>query len=139
MIRLAMPGDAAGLFELNFRFNGPGGAEVDAIEESLAHNPQEVVVVSDGREGLNGFVCLQVKRSFCYRKPTAEVTEVFVDAAYRRRGLARAMLEFGRQYCAAKYGVTEFAVLTGSDNIPAQKLYQAAGFAREGEVLFAIE
>lgn len=139
MIRLAMPGDAEGLFELNLQFNGPGGAEVEEIAESLAQNPQEVVVVSEGRGGLNGFVCLQVKRSFCYQRPAVEVAEVFVAEAYRRQGLARAMLDFGRQYCAAKYGAVEFTVLTGAENFPAQALYAAAGFVREDEVLFAAE
>ena len=139
MIRLAVPGDAAGLYALNLRFNGPGVAEEDAIAASLSHNRQELVVVSDRQGELNGFMCIQIKRSLCYTAPTAEITEVFVDEPYRRRGLARAMLDFGQKCCAAKYGVTQFTVLTGDDNLPAQGLYRSAGFFRENEVLFATE
>ena len=97
MIRLAVPGDAGQLFGLNERFNGPSLSTVEDMERSLSENTQELVVVADQEGVLAGFVCVQVKRSFCYERPTAEITEVFVDEGFRRKGLARELLDFAEQ------------------------------------------
>ena len=115
MIRLAEPGDAAQLFELNERFNGPSGSTVELMARSLGENPQELVVVADMEGTLAGFVCVQVKRSFCYEIPSE-----------------RAAIEsFG--------SLGELTVLTGGDNLSAQELYNDAGFVREDEVMFLKE
>lgn len=136
MIRLALPGDAIQLFGLNERFNGPGSATVEDMARSLESNTQEMVVVSDRAGVLTGFVCVQIKRSFCYKHPTAEVTEVFVDEPFRRKGLAKGMLCLALEAAKARFGVTELTVLTGGDNLPAQALYEGAGFLREDEVVY---
>ena len=104
------------------------------METVLARNPQEVVVVAQVDGELAGFVCIQLKRSFCYREAGAEVTEVFVEKAYRRRGLARAMLAFAEAHCKWNHGVRSLALLTGRDNAPARSLYQGLGYQEDGEV-----
>lgn len=139
MVRLAGPGDAAALFRLNELFNGPSGHSVEAMAESLAGNGQEVVVVAEEGCVPVGFVCAQVKRSFCYERPTAEVTEVFVEEGFRRRGLAEEMLRFLQERCAREFGVEEFTLLTGLGNLPAQALYKKLGYAPQDEVMFAME
>ena len=140
MIRLAEPGDAAQLFELNERFNGPSGSTVELMARSLGENPQELVVVADMEGTLAGFVCVQVKRSFCYEIPSAEVTEVFVDEEYRRRGLGREMLSFAERAAIESFGALgELTVLTGGATLSAQELYNDAGFVREDEVMFLKE
>ncbi len=140
MIRLAEPGDAAQLFELNERFNGPSGSTVELMARSLGENPQELVVVADMEGTLAGFACVQVRRSFCYEVPSAEITEVFVEEGYRRRGLGREMLDFAERAAIESFGsLGELTVLTGGDNLPAQELYNDAGFVREDEVMFLKE
>lgn len=139
MIRLAYPGDAQQLFGLNQRFNGPSGTTVENMARSLAENAQELVVVADQGGVLAGFVCVQIKRSFCYERPTAEITEVFVDEAFRRKGLAGKMLGLAEEKVLARFGPVELTVLTGGDNLPAQALYEGAGFRREDEVVFCRE
>lgn len=135
MIRLAEPRDAAALCALNDHFNGPGsGWGAADMEKVLARNPQEVVVVAQVDGELAGFVCIQLKRSFCCREAGAEVTEVFVEKAYRRRGLARAMLAFAEAHCKRNHGVRSLALLTGRDNAPARSLYQGLGYQEDGEV-----
>lgn len=87
MIRLACPQDAEQLFQLNQQFNGPSCTTPQAIARSLAENPREIVAVAEEDGVLTGFVCAQLKVSFCYERPTAEITEVFLAQAFRRQGL----------------------------------------------------
>lgn len=137
MIRLAAPEDAGQLFGLNERFNGSSGTTVEDMARSIAGNPQELVIVADLDGTLAGFACVQVKRSFCYEIPSAEITEVFVDRGFRGRGLGRELLDFAGRAAIERFGpLGELTVLTGGDNIPAQRLYEGAGFTREDEALF---
>lgn len=137
MIRLAAPEDAGQLFGLNERFNGPSGTTVEDMARSIAGNPQELVVVADQGGVLAGFACVQVKRSFCYEIPSAEITEVFVDEGFRRRGLARELLDFAVRAAVERFGPLDgLTVLTGDDNLPAWALYEGAGFTKEDEAVF---
>lgn len=135
MIRLASPADAPQLFKLNEQFNGLSDTTIEAMAAALEGNPQEIVAVADEEGVLCGFVCAQVKRSFCYALPCAEITEVYVAEPYRRRGLAGAMLSFVEGVCAEKFHVRDLSVLTGQDNDSAQALYQKHSYEREDEVL----
>ncbi|HCD90305.1 MAG TPA: hypothetical protein DEQ52_01010 [Ruminococcaceae bacterium] len=138
MIRLASVGDAAELELLNAEFNGRGEATAESIRTSLLTNRHEVVVVADGESGrLAGFVCVQLKKSFCCEDFMPEITEVYVRPDYRRRGIARKMLTFAQEYCKKIYPLHSFELLTGSDNTAAKKLYSALGFEYDGEVHMA--
>lgn len=138
MIRLASVGDATELELLNAEFNGRGEATAESIRTSLLTNRHEVVVVADGENGkLAGFVCVQLKKSFCYDDFMPEITEVYVRPDYRRRGIAHKMLTFAQEYCKKIYPLRSFELLTGSDNTAAQKLYSVLGFERSGEVHMA--
>ena len=143
LIRLADPEDAQELVRLNRLFNGPPGAPVEMARRFLAENTREIVLTAEKESGrlteksLAGFVCLQLKRSFCYELPTAEITEVFVEEGFRRRGLAGAMLRLGEEYVRANFQAEGLSLVTGSDNFPAQELYRSLGFVREDEILFS--
>lgn len=100
MIRLASVGDAGELERLNAEFNGKGKTTEESIRASLLTNRREVVIVADGNGGrLAGFVCVQLKKSFCYDEYMPEITEVYVRPEYRGRGVAREMLTFAQEYC----------------------------------------
>lgn len=143
LIRLADPDDAQELARLNRLFNGPPGAPIDMVRQSLRENTREIVIAAEkeshsmAASGLAGFICLQLKRSFCYEQPTAEVTEVFVEEASRRRGLAKAMLQFGESYARVNFQADSISLLTGKDNLPAQTLYKSLGYLPEDEALFS--
>ena len=109
MIRLASVGDAGELERLNAEFNGKGKTTEESIRASLLTNRREIVIVADGDGGrLAGFVCVQLKKSFCYDEYMPEITEVYVRPEYRGRGIAR--------------------------DTAAQKLYSAIGFECDGEM-----
>lgn len=134
MIRLATEKDAEQLLLLNEAFNGKGLTTPDDIKQSLSQNPREVVVVAEEGETVAGFVCVQIKRSFCYQDDFAEITEVFVAPEYRRRKLAGKMLAYAEEYCMRQYQIHEFALLTGRDNHAAQALYRSRGYREEDEM-----
>lgn len=137
MIRLAVPSDAHQLGRLNDDFNGMGETTIEKIRESLLNNTQEIIVVAEEGGSLAGFVCIQIKRSFCYASVTPEITEVYVDPAYRRRSIASEMIRFGQKYCEEHYSLDRFELLTGKDNLAAQALYKALGYAEDGEMHMA--
>lgn len=114
MIRLASVGDAGELERLNTEFNGKGKTTEESIRASLLTNRREIVIVADGDGGrLAGFVCVQLKKSFCYDEYMPEITEVYVRPEYRGRGVAREMLTL-------RAGILQ-------KNIPAPQLRAAGG------------
>ncbi|MDD3409981.1 MAG: GNAT family N-acetyltransferase [Eubacteriales bacterium] len=134
MVRLAEIDDAEQLAALNDEFNGKGETSLEHIRESLRGNPQEVVVVDEEDGVLTGFICVQLKRSFCYDECMPEITEVYVRPAYRRQGVARRMLAFAEARCRAICPCRELTLLTGQDNRAAQAVYAALGYAADGEI-----
>lgn len=134
MIRLANSEDAQGLHKLNELFNGTGLTTIDIIKDSLLRNKQEIVVVKEEEHQLVGFLCAQIKRSFCYHKPSAELTELYVRPEYRKRGYARAMIEFIEDYVFTHYNISKFELLTGIDNEVPQTVYEKLGYQKDDEI-----
>ena len=103
MIRIATVNDAEQLNILNNEFNGEGDTGIANIRNSLMHNKQEVVIVAGEDNMLVGFVCVQLKKSFCYDDYMPEITEVYVKPSYRKRGVASEMIAFAENYCSKNY------------------------------------
>lgn len=122
---------------LNNEFNGKGETTLENIKASLAYNQQELVVVDDTDGVLTGFVCIQLKKSFCYDEYMPEITEVYVRPQYRRRGIASAMITFAEKYVERDYPFHKFELLTGRKNIIAQTVYAGLGYVEDDEIHFA--
>ena len=138
MVRIATVQDAEQLEILNNEFNGEGETTLDNIRSSLANNKQEVIVVDDEQNGeLTGFVCVQLKKSFCYDDYMPEITEVYVKLRYRRNGIARAMITYAEEYCKSHYPLHKFELLTGDENDGAQSVYTKLGYSEDGELHLA--
>ena len=136
--RLASPADAEALVRLNAAFNEVEDVTRDEVRSSLLSS-SEIVVVAEESGVVIAFCCAQVHHSFCYPAPVAEVTEMYVDTAHRRKGHATGMLAFLEQHLCDKYGTDEIHLLTGTDNLAAQSAYQKAGFIRQNEVYMTKE
>ncbi|MBQ8638960.1 MAG: GNAT family N-acetyltransferase [Lachnospiraceae bacterium] len=134
MVRLATEMDAEQLERLNIEFNGEGETTLEAIRDSLLNNQQELVFVDDENGLLTGFVCVQLKRSFCYDKYTPEITEVYVKEEYRKRGIASAMIRFAENCCRENFPLQKFELLTGKNNKGAQTVYGKLGYREDGEL-----
>lgn len=137
MIRIATVQDAEQLEILNHEFNGEGETALDNIRSSLANNKQEVIVVDEQNGELTGFVCVQLKKSFCYDDYMPEITEVYVKLRYRRNGIARAMITYAEEYCKSHYPLHKFELLTGTENDDAQSVYAKLGYSEDGELHLA--
>ena len=134
MVRIATEKDAEQLEILNNAFNGEGETTLENIRLSLADNKQEVIVVDEQNEELTGFVCVQLKKSFCYDEYMPEITEVYVKPQYRRCGVARAMIAYAEEYCKKHYPLHKFELLTGTENDGAQIAYARLGYSEDGEL-----
>lgn len=137
MLRIATVQDAAQLEILNNEFNGEGETTLENIRSSLAGNKQEIVVVDETDGELTGFVCVQLKKSFCYDDYMPEITEVYVKPHYRRNGIARAMITYAEEYCKSHYPLHKFELLTGDENDGAQSVYAKLGYNEDGELHLA--
>lgn len=134
MVRLAAINDAEQLKILNDEFNGISNTTPEQIRNSLTNNAQEIVVVDEESGLLTGFVCMQLKKSFCYKEYIPEITEVYVRQEYRNRGIASAMITFAEDYCIRHYAVSGFELLTGKENRTAQSVYEKLGYMEDGEM-----
>ena len=134
MIRIATVNDAEQLSLLNDEFNGEGETSIDNIRNSLINNQQEVVVVADENNVLVGFVCVQLKKSFCYDDYMPEITEVYVKPTYRKKKIASEMITFAESYCSKNYSLHKYELLTGKENLVAQSLYNKLGYVDDNEL-----
>lgn len=133
--RVATAGDAPDLTRLNALFNDVH--EEPAVLAARLADPQCVetplVTEVDGR--IVGFAGLRIIPSVFYPNLHAELTELFVEPGYRRRGLGRALIAHAEQLARGR-GASQLVVLTAADNGPAQALYRSMGFDHEDLALF---
>lgn len=134
MIRLATIKDAEQLKHLNDAFNGISDTTPEQIRNSLINNPREIVVVDVEDNLLTYFICVQLKKSFCYNEYMPEITEVYVRPEYRNRGIASAMISFAEDYCVRHYSISGFELLTGKGNLTARSVYEKLGYEDDGEI-----
>lgn len=137
MVRLATVNDAEQLDALNNEFNGKGETSIKNIKDSLLNNHQETVIVADDNGILMGFVCVQLKKSFCYDEYMPEITEVYVKKEYRKKGIASAMISFAENFCNMNYSLHKFELLTGKNNYTAKSVYKKLGYKTDGEIHFS--
>ena len=137
MVHIATVQDAEQLEILNNEFNGEGETTLDNIRASLADNKQEIVVVDEINGELIGFVCVQLKKSFCYDEYMPEITEVYVKPQYRRCGVARTMIAYAEEYCKSHYPLHKFELLTGAENDVARIAYAKLGYCEDDELHLA--
>ena len=137
MVRIATVQDAEQLEILNNEFNSEGETTLDNIRASLADNKQEIVVVDELNDKLTGFVCVQLKKSFCYDEYMPEITEVYVKPQHRRCGVARTMIAYAEEYCKSHYPLHKFELLTGAENDVARIAYAKLGYCEDAELHLA--
>jgi ribosomal protein S18 acetylase RimI-like enzyme len=130
LVRPATAADAQELARLNIAFNG-GDQTAEQLARRLA-DPQrvETPLVAFVDERAVGFAALRLVPCVFYPEPHAELTELYVEAAYRRRGVARALVALAERLAIAG-GARELLVLTDFDNHAAQALYRSLGFAED--------
>jgi len=129
--RIATLDDAAPLAELITAFNIPFPGLLVTAEQTAARLAAcqgfETTILAELDDRIVGFACLRLVPYMSGDGPYAELTDLFVDAAYRRRGVARALMAHVERL-AREAGATEMILLTGFDNAGAQAFYRALGY-----------
>jgi ribosomal protein S18 acetylase RimI-like enzyme len=130
--RIAEAGDAPALAELITAFNVPyPGLPVSAEQAAsrlAATQGVETTVLAEFDGVVAGFACLRLVPYMSGDDRYAELTDLFVAEAFRRRGVARALLAHVEQL-AREGGASGMLLVTGFDNQGAQAFYRAVGYA----------
>ncbi len=133
-IRLATAADAPALARLNAAFNGVQMSPECMAEQLARCSGVESALIACNDDQAIGFACLRLIPWLCYNVMYAEVTELFVVEAFRRRSVASALVARAEQL-TREAGATELCILTGRDHVAAQAFYQTLGYANEDEML----
>jgi ribosomal protein S18 acetylase RimI-like enzyme len=104
--------------------------ERELMTDHLARGTSVVFVACLG-EKIAGFVQMFQTLSTVMLGPQLILEDLFVDPAARRAGIASALLERAAAH-AREIGATGMFLETAMDNQPAQRVYERAGWTREG-------
>src|SRR5215510_3266197 len=127
-VREATPEDAADLARMLDLFDTMGATPDQVAARMLAcQNVLTTFIgVLDGQPA--GFACLRLIPHLQGDEPYAELTDIYVDAPFRRQGVARALIAHVEAVARAR-GAGGLVIITGFDNAGAQAAYRASGYA----------
>ena len=127
IVRKAQIHDIPDIFRMNNKLNDVNCNTVKAMQESLEKNKNELVLVAIHNDKAIGFICGQLYLSICYSNLQCEITELYVNENYRRKGIAKMLIKhLEREF--TNNNVSEIIVITGIHNLNAQKLYENCGY-----------
>ena len=127
-VRQATPDDATELARLLNLFDHMGATPEQVAGRMLAcQNVLTTFIgILDGQPV--GFACLRLIPHLQGDEPYAELTDIYVDAPFRRRGVARALIAHV-EVMARAAGAGGLVIITDFDNEGAQAAYRASGYA----------
>ncbi len=143
MVRFANDADLARINELRRQVNElhvqgrpdmfkPGfGAQIQAHAAGLLHADDHAIIVAERDGTIYGMACVDYvdkpETAYSRARRYYHVQELAVDAAHRRQGLARELLEFMRADARAR-GFARIELDVWSFNAGAVEFYEAMGF-----------
>lgn len=126
-VRAALPEDGLAIARLNAAYNDLR-ATPEHIAEHIAQRSQfETAFVAEIDGQVVGMACLRALPSVCDPTPYAELTELFVEAAYRRHGVGRSLIRH-IEATARALGATNLVLMTAWRNTEAHAFYHAIGY-----------
>ncbi|MEZ5346521.1 MAG: GNAT family N-acetyltransferase [Pyrinomonadaceae bacterium] len=139
VIRRAVPEDASGFVEINRRFNGDDLVEtdLDRIENVLSEQTDCAVFVAETNCMLIGFTVASIFHSVCYKNPSVEITELFVDQDMRRKGIAGLLINEAVKL-ANNIKAQELVLRVNEKNKDAVNFYESFNFENAGHVVYRI-
>lgn len=127
-VRQATPDDATELARLLHLFDGMGATPEQVVARMLACQSVLTTFIGEMDGQPVGFACLRLVPHIQGDEPYAELTDIYVDAPFRRCGVARALIT-RIETTARAAGASEVVIITGFDNEGAQAAYRAVGYA----------
>lgn len=126
-VRQATPDDATELARLLDQFDDLGATPAQVAARMLACQGVLTTFLGESDGQPIGFACLRLVPHLQGDEPYAELTDIYVDAPFRRQGVAHALL--ARVEAAARAaGASEIVLITDFDNAGAQAAYRASGY-----------
>ncbi|MDQ3249799.1 MAG: GNAT family N-acetyltransferase [Chloroflexota bacterium] len=133
-IRAATPADAAAILRLNEAFNDVRSTPEQITEQLARCAGIETLYLAevDTEMGTRavGMASLRLWPCICDPVPYAELTELFVEEAYRRNGVGRTLVEHVEGVAQAA-GAHQLVLLTAFNNRRAHAFYHRLGFAMD--------
>ena len=126
-IRVATQDDLGALARLNEHFNDVKTTAAQIAARMADPQCAEIPIVAEVEKQIVGFAGLRVVPLLFYAGAHAELTELFVAEAYRRRGVGQALIRFAECLAESK-GAEELVLHTGEENQTAQEFYTAMGY-----------
>ena len=127
-VRPAAPDDATDLARMLDLFDRMGATPAQVAARMLACQSVLTTFLGELDGQPVGFACLRLVPHLQGDEPYAELTDIYVDAAVRRRGVARALIA-QVEATARAAGASEVVLITGFDNESSQAAYRASGYA----------
>ena len=127
-VREATPDDATTLARMLDLFDGMGAAPAQVAARMVACESVLTTFLGEMDGQPVGFACLRLVPHLQGDEPDAELTDIYVEAPFRRHGVARALIARVEEAARAS-GASEMVIITDFDNEVAQAAYRAAGYA----------
>lgn len=110
--------------------------ELSELWESILEDKNHHIIVAE-EEGriVSSCVCVIIPNLTRSQRPYAFVENVITDEAYRRKGLARACLDYAKGL-AEKENCYKMMLLTGSREEGTLRFYERAGYNRNDKTAF---
>src|ERR671939_85921 len=119
VVRQATPDDATELARMLDLFDRMGATPEQVAARMRACQSVLMTFIGELDGQPVGFACLRLVPHLQGDEPYAELTDIYVDALLRRRGVARALIAH-LEAAARAAGASEMVILTGFDNAGAQ-------------------
>ncbi|MEJ8309144.1 GNAT family N-acetyltransferase [Agrobacterium larrymoorei] len=106
--------------------------------ETLIEDENEIILVSDNRDGIDGFVRVTVKSPAPIENgPETEVATLYVQPQHRGKGIGKRLLVEAFRLCSEK-GYKGVWLAVNSENRDAIVFYHRLGFTQDGQTAFRI-
>ena len=140
MIREINENDFDGLMTLYMQLHGnPFPKRTDEImtkwRKVLDDPDHHIIVAEEDGKIVSSCVCVIITNLTHGQQPYAFVENVVTDAAYRKRGLATACLDFAKEI-AERENCYKMMLLTGSKEESTLRFYERAGYNRNDKTAF---
>lgn len=127
-VRHATPNDAPAIARLNTLHNDLRATPEHIAAHIATQSRFETPFVAELDGQVVGIACLRLLPCICDPIPYAELTELFVDPDFRRRGIGRALIRHIEAQAQAQ-GAVELVLMTAWRNTAAHTFYHALGYS----------
>lgn len=134
-IRLADLHDAEKIYEMCLLFNdSETKTSLQGVKDYLQNN-EVIVCIAQIEDETVGFICGRIEYNLSFGSPIGDITEVFVKAQHRQKGIATKLFKHMEQ-AFLHAGINRFRVFTTEDNKNAVNFYNSQNYQQYNTVMF---